>query len=136
MARRRSRIRREPTSEEERLVGRCLGAGRRKDKGATTRVLAGGVRNPPQGDGGGVPRLRRAGLVEHHERRWVQTRPATLRARRWDAAAAENALRSRPKDEEALNDEQLKKLKQKVGELVLDLDILREAAKGRPTDPT
>jgi hypothetical protein len=23
-----------------------------------------------------------------------------------------------------------------VGELVLDLDILREAAKGRPTDPT
>ena len=33
-------------------------------------------------------------------------------------------------------DEQIKKLKQKVGELVLDLDILREAAKGRPTDPT
>jgi transposase-like protein len=51
-------------------------------------------------------------------------------------AAAENALRSRPKDEEALKDEQIKKLKQKVGELVLDLDILREAAKGRPTDPT
>lgn len=51
-------------------------------------------------------------------------------------AAAENALRARPKDEEALKDEQLKKLKQKVGELVLDLDILREAAKGRPTDPT
>ena len=51
-------------------------------------------------------------------------------------AAAENALRSRPKDEDALKDEQLKKLKQKVGELVLDVDILREAAKGRPTDPT
>ena len=50
--------------------------------------------------------------------------------------AAENALRARPKDEEALKDEQIKKLKQKVGELVLDLDILREAAKGRPTDPT
>jgi len=48
-------------------------------------------------------------------------------------AAAENALRSRPKDEEALEDEQIKKLKQKVGEVVLDLDILREAAKGRPT---
>src|SRR5215470_987310 len=45
-------------------------------------------------------------------------------------AAAENALRARPKDEE------IKKLKQKVGELVLDLDIFREAAKGRPTDPT
>ena len=50
--------------------------------------------------------------------------------------AAENALRARPKDEEALKDEQIKKLKQKVGELVLDVDILREAAKGRPTDPT
>ena len=52
------------------------------------------------------------------------------------AAGAENALRARPKDDEALKDEQIKKLKQKVGELVLDLDILREAAKGRPTDPT
>ena len=50
--------------------------------------------------------------------------------------AAENGLRARPKDDEALKDEQIKKLKQKVGELVLDLDILREAAKGRPTDPT
>jgi len=49
--------------------------------------------------------------------------------------AAENALRSRPKDQEALKDEQIKKLKQKVGELVLDLDIFREAARGHPTDP-
>jgi transposase-like protein len=47
---------------------------------------------------------------------------------------AENALRSRPKDEEALRDEELKKLKQKVGELVLDNDILKEALKGRPFD--
>ena len=31
---------------------------------------------------------------------------------------AENALRVRPKDEDALNDEQIKKLKQKIGELV------------------
>ncbi len=50
--------------------------------------------------------------------------------------AAENALRARSKDEGALKDEQIKKLKQKVGELVLDVDILREAAKGRPMDPT
>jgi hypothetical protein len=41
---------------------------------------------------------------------------------------AENALRARPKDEEALKDEHIKKLKQKIGELVLDLDILKEAA--------
>ncbi|MEW6114212.1 MAG: hypothetical protein AB1664_18910, partial [Thermodesulfobacteriota bacterium] len=46
--------------------------------------------------------------------------------------AGENALRSRPKDEEALREEQIKKLKQKVGELVLDLDICKEAMKGRP----
>jgi transposase-like protein len=45
---------------------------------------------------------------------------------------AENALRSRPKDEEALKDEQIKKLKQKIGDLVLDNDILREALKPYP----
>lgn len=31
---------------------------------------------------------------------------------------AENALRSRPKDEDALKEEQIKKLKQKIGDLV------------------
>src|SRR5687768_17081950 len=45
---------------------------------------------------------------------------------------AENALRRRPCDDGALKDEQIKRLKQKVGELVLDLDILQEATKGRP----
>lgn len=45
---------------------------------------------------------------------------------------AENALRSRPKDEEALKEEQIKKLKQKIGDLVLDNDILREALKPYP----
>jgi transposase-like protein len=45
---------------------------------------------------------------------------------------AENALRSRPKDDEALKEEQIKKLKQKIGELVLDNDILREALKPYP----
>jgi transposase-like protein len=48
---------------------------------------------------------------------------------------AENALRSRPRHEEALRDEEIKRLQQKVGELVLDNDILREAAKLRPTEP-
>jgi hypothetical protein len=37
--------------------------------------------------------------------------------------AAENAFRARPKDEEALKDEQIQRLKQKIVELVLDLDI-------------
>ena len=48
---------------------------------------------------------------------------------------AENALRSRPRNEEALKDEQIKRLQQKVGELVLDLDILQTAARLRPTEP-
>ncbi len=48
---------------------------------------------------------------------------------------AENALRTRPKDEEALKDEQIKRLKQKIGDLVLDLDILKEATKDRPFPP-
>jgi transposase-like protein len=46
--------------------------------------------------------------------------------------AAENALRSRPRDEEALREEQIRRLKQKVGELVLGIDILKEAMKGHP----
>jgi transposase-like protein len=51
--------------------------------------------------------------------------------------AAENALRSRPKDEEALREEQIKKLERKVGQLVMELDIAREAMKLRPfPEPT
>lgn len=47
---------------------------------------------------------------------------------------AENALRTRPKDEDAVKDEQIKKLKQKIGVLVLDNDILREGLKPYPVD--
>ncbi len=36
---------------------------------------------------------------------------------------------------EALKDEQIKKLKQKIGDLVLDNDILREALKPYPFGP-
>ena len=46
--------------------------------------------------------------------------------------AAENGLRSRPKDDEALKDERIKKLTQKIGELVLDTDVLKEALKPYP----
>ena len=41
----------------------------------------------------------------------------------------ENALRGRPGDEEARKDEQIKKLKKKVGDSVLDNDIIRGALK-------
>ncbi len=47
-------------------------------------------------------------------------------------AGAENALRSKPRDDDGMKDDQIKKLKQKVGELVLDMDILKEASKGHP----
>lgn len=48
-------------------------------------------------------------------------------------SGAENALRSRPLDEEAHKEREIKRLKQKVGELVMDLDILKEAVKGHPS---
>ena len=46
--------------------------------------------------------------------------------------AAENGLRRRPKDEDALKDEQIKKLKQKIGDLVVENDVLREALNPYP----
>jgi transposase-like protein len=46
---------------------------------------------------------------------------------------AENALRSKPLDDEALKEQEIKRLKQKVGELVMDLDILKEATKANPS---
>lgn len=47
-------------------------------------------------------------------------------------AGAENALRSRPLGEEAQKEQELKRLKQKVGELVMELDVVKEAIKGHP----
>lgn len=49
-------------------------------------------------------------------------------------SGAENAWRTRPKDEDAVQDEQIKKLKQKIGDLVLDNDLLREALRPYPLD--
>ena len=40
---------------------------------------------------------------------------------------AEKALRSQPRDEEAFKEEQIKKLKQKIGDLVLENVFSREA---------
>ena len=48
---------------------------------------------------------------------------------------AENALRARPKEDEALREEELNRYKRKLGELTMDLEILRTAAKLRPTTP-
>lgn len=46
--------------------------------------------------------------------------------------ATENGLQARPKDEDALQDEQIKKLKQKIEELVLE--TLKEALGPRSLD--
>lgn len=48
---------------------------------------------------------------------------------------AENALRARPRDEEALREEEIKRLQRKIGELTMDLDIVKEANKLRPSVP-
>ena len=45
---------------------------------------------------------------------------------------AENALRSRPRDEVAMRDQEIKKLKEKIGDLVMDIDILKAAQRIRP----
>lgn len=43
--------------------------------------------------------------------------------------AAENGLRRRSKYEEALKEEQIEKLKQMIGELVVENDVLRDVIK-------
>ncbi len=48
-------------------------------------------------------------------------------------AGAENALRSRPADEDGQKEREIKRIKQKVGELVMDLDIMKEATNGHPS---
>ena len=44
-------------------------------------------------------------------------------------SGAENALRSRPRNDEAMKDEEIKRLKRKIGDLVMDIDIVTEAQK-------
>ena len=68
---------------------------------------------------------RRHGLTVAEVERWIEQ----------GLAGMENQLRSRPRDDAALRDEEVKRLKQKVGELVLDNDILQEALKPyRPSE--
>lgn len=45
---------------------------------------------------------------------------------------AENARRSRPLDDEARKDQEITRLQRNVGELVMDIDILKEASKAHP----
>jgi hypothetical protein len=47
---------------------------------------------------------------------------------------AENALRARQKEDEALREERINRLNRKLSELTIDLDVVREATR-RPTTP-
>lgn len=49
-------------------------------------------------------------------------------------AGMENQLRSRPHDDEQVKDERIKQLERKIGQMALDMDIMREAM--RPYRPT
>lgn len=48
-------------------------------------------------------------------------------------SGAEHALRSRPLDDEAQHEQEVKRLKQKVGELVMELEVITETVKGHPS---
>ena len=48
-------------------------------------------------------------------------------------AGAENALRSRPLDEDAQKDHEVTRRKQTVGELVMQRDVIKAAIKGHPS---
>jgi transposase-like protein len=75
-----------------------------------------------QGETSAAEAARKHGLTVAEIERWQEQ----------FFAAGENALRARAQDEEAAKDEQIERLKKKVAELVLDIDILKEANKGRP----
>ena len=47
-------------------------------------------------------------------------------------ATMENSLRSRPRDEAEQKEAEIKRLKQKGSELVMDLDIYKEGMRGPP----
>ena len=49
-------------------------------------------------------------------------------------SAMENQLRSKPRDEDEQKDERIRQLERKIGQMTLDMDILKEAA--RPYRPT
>ncbi len=76
-----------------------------------------------RGDTSVVEAARKHGLTVAEIEEWKQR----------FLSGAENALRSRPLDDEAQKDREIKRLHQKVGELVMDLDILKEATKGHPS---
>ena len=68
--------------------------------------------------------MRRCAAPGSRRRRSATSR-LTAPARRW--ATRSSSGRSRPKDADAIKDDQIRRLQQKVGELVVDVDLLKEA---------
>ena len=75
-----------------------------------------------RGETTAVEAARKYGLTVREVEEWRDTA----------LAAMENALRSRPRDEAGQKEQEIKQLKQKVGELVMDLDAYKEAMRGHP----
>jgi transposase-like protein len=67
---------------------------------------------------------RKHGLTVAEVEKWVELALAGM----------ENQLRSRPHDDEQVKDERIKQLERKIGQMTLDMDILKEAM--RPYRPT
>ncbi|WP_288090662.1 DUF1153 domain-containing protein [Roseiflexus sp.] len=67
--------------------------------------------------------VRRHGLTVAEIERWKER----------FLGGAENALRSQPLDDESLKDQEIKRQQRKVGELVMDIDILKESSKTNPS---
>jgi TPP-dependent pyruvate/acetoin dehydrogenase alpha subunit len=78
----------------------------------------------PQGDNCVVEAARQHGLTVAEVEDWRESFYREPRTR----------CTHRLKDEGAVKDEQIKKLKQRIGDLVLDNDILQEALKPDPLD--
>jgi transposase-like protein len=91
----------------------------------TARRKAAVVMSIVKGETSAVEAARKHGLTVAEIERWKEQ----------FFAAGENALQVCLGDEEAAEDEQISHLQKKVGELVLDIDILREANKGRAFGP-
>jgi transposase-like protein len=48
-------------------------------------------------------------------------------------SGGENSLRSKPREEAARKEQEIRKLKEKIGDLVMDIEILKEAERIYPT---
>jgi transposase-like protein len=75
-----------------------------------------------RGETTAVEAARQYGLTVREIEEWIERAMVSM----------ENGLRSRPREEMAEKEQEIKQLKQKIGDLVMDLEIYKEAMKGHP----